>query len=124
MPDGDNACNVINNISLGVHYDHRLTYQAGHAKRLIKQLLHGSGGVGTGASDSSALLSVAGFSAPAVPLLLQGYWLLLLQWALIAAIVAACWYPDAALRICTFFVACMQSLIKGAREAPRLIFWY
>lgn len=57
---------------------------------------------------------MAGFSAPAVPLLLQGYWLLLLQWALIALIVAACWFPDAAFRIFTFLAACLQSLIRGA----------
>ncbi|BDA46825.1 probable SEC14-like protein 2 at C-terminar half [Coccomyxa sp. Obi] len=72
--------------------------------------------------ESSTLLTVAGFSATAVPLLLQGYWLLLLQWALVALIVAACWYPDAALCICTFSAACMQSLIKGEPlpELPQL----
>jgi hypothetical protein len=69
---------------------------------------------GSGAQGPSALLTAAGFSAPAVPLLLQGHWLLLLQWALVALIMAACWHPQAALRILTFLADCAQSLLTGA----------
>ncbi|EIE19775.1 hypothetical protein COCSUDRAFT_44590 [Coccomyxa subellipsoidea C-169] len=77
---------------------------------------------GSGSERHGPLLTAASFSAPAVPLLLQGQWLLLLQWALLALLVAACWHPLATQRLLTFLAACLQAVLKGERfpELPQL----
>lgn len=63
---------------------------------------------------------LVGFLAPGALLLLHGHWLLLLQWALLVLVGAACWRPDDAFSICSFLAACAQHLLKGPRWLPPL----